>query len=94
MSREEWGVTTLRELDRMYRILEAQEMREDFRAAQLCTLIANVHRDRDAKSEPFTPLDFVPGWERKPMSQLSAESGLTDEEKAAAAKARKSGVSE
>ena len=33
---------------------------EDFRIGQVAAVIANVHRDQDRKSDPFTPGDFMP----------------------------------
>jgi hypothetical protein len=30
-------------------------------AAVICALLANIHRDPDKRSEPFTALDFLPG---------------------------------
>jgi hypothetical protein len=30
-------------------------------AAMICSLLANINRDRDQRPEPFTPADFLPG---------------------------------
>jgi hypothetical protein len=38
------------------------EERADLRMGILASLIANVHRDRKKKFEPFTPADFMPGF--------------------------------
>ena len=32
----------------------------DYRTGLLCSVIANVNRDRKKKSQPFTPSDFMP----------------------------------
>ena len=31
-----------------------------FPAAMVCSVIANAHRDREQKEDPFTPADFMP----------------------------------
>ena len=33
---------------------------EDLRAGQVCSVIANAHRDTKKHAAPFTPLDFLP----------------------------------
>lgn len=37
--------------------------RQDFHAALICAVLANIHRD--PKTKPFTPKDFMPGKEEK-----------------------------
>ena len=39
---------------------EAKEERLDYRAALICSVIANVNRDSKKKSKPFQPQDFMP----------------------------------
>lgn len=36
------------------------EERGDLRAGILASLLANINRDRKKKSDPFSPLDFMP----------------------------------
>ena len=33
--------------------------RDDFRVAQVCSLLAEIHRDRKKRSEPYTEKDFM-----------------------------------
>jgi hypothetical protein len=41
---------------------EREEKRRDvYPAALICSIIANVHRDPDKRSEPWQPADFMPG---------------------------------
>lgn len=40
--------------------LKARWRRELIPGAQVCALLANIHRDSKKKSEPFTPSDFLP----------------------------------
>jgi Protein of unknown function (DUF4035) len=35
------------------------EMRDDFRSAQVCAILANSNRDRKARPEPFALTDFL-----------------------------------
>jgi hypothetical protein len=36
--------------------------REDWRAALVASLIADVNRDRKKRHRPYTPNDFIPDW--------------------------------
>ena len=36
------------------------ERRADIRSAQICSLLANVHRDKEKKPDPYTLQDFMP----------------------------------
>lgn len=40
-----------------------RERRHDFRAGQICFLLAEVNRDREHKPSPFSPADFFPSLE-------------------------------
>ena len=42
---------------------EARERRPDFRAGQVCWLLAEINRDREARPVPFCPADFFPSLE-------------------------------
>jgi uncharacterized protein DUF4035 len=42
--------------------------REDFRAAQICAVIANTNRNPKTKKDPYTPQDFMP-FDRKPTEE-------------------------
>lgn len=39
-------------------------LQDDFRAGQICATVANVNRDPDKRSEPWTASDFMPSLAR------------------------------
>ena len=39
---------------------EVDERRLDYRAALICSTLANINRDRKKKALPFVPQDFMP----------------------------------
>jgi hypothetical protein len=43
------------------RVRGMPQARDDFRAGQICAVLANIHRDDKARPEPFGPADFMPG---------------------------------
>lgn len=42
---------------------------QNWRAALICSILANIYRDPKKKSQPFTPEDFMPGHEKKAQSR-------------------------
>jgi len=38
--------------------------RQDYRAALICAVLANIHRD-PKRSQPFSPAEFLPGYQKK-----------------------------
>lgn len=44
--------------------------RQDLRAALVCAVLANIHRD--SKSRVFTPADFMPSYSQRDPSQKAA----------------------
>lgn len=52
---------------RAYADLEPfDEERADLRAAQICAILANVHRDKKKRPKPFQPKDFMFAFDRSP----------------------------
>lgn len=41
----------------------ARERRADFRAGQVCFLLAEINRDRERRATAFSPADFFPSLE-------------------------------
>lgn len=37
-----------------------KQRRQDLRAGQICTMLAEVNRDRNKRARPYTPADFFP----------------------------------
>lgn len=55
--------------------LKEQE-RQDYRAALICSVLAEINRDPEKKSTPFSPWDFMPKpaeEEEKPIKRQSWE---------------------
>jgi hypothetical protein len=48
------------------------ESRADFRSGQVCSVLANIHRDESA--EPFTPSAFIPD----PLREIEPPPDLTE----------------
>ena len=44
-------------LDKRHKL---EQERRDFRAALVCSVLANVNRDPKRKPKPYTPKDFMP----------------------------------
>ncbi len=40
-----------------------RERRLDFRAGQICSILAEINRDHERRSAPFSPADFFPSLE-------------------------------
>lgn len=40
----------------------------DYRAALICTILAEINRDRKKRPKPFKPMDFMPQRERKHLN--------------------------
>lgn len=57
-------------------LIMAQQEWANWRAAMICCIIANAHRDRKKKPTPFKPSDFMP---QKPQ-KLEKGKKMTDEE--------------
>lgn len=49
--------------------------REDYRAALVCSVLANVNRDEKKRRQPFTPEDFMPG-KARPQKQQTTDDML------------------
>ena len=41
----------------------ARERMADFRAGQVCFLLAEINRDKERRPQPFSPADFFPSLE-------------------------------
>lgn len=59
-------------------IYQEREQRADFRAGQICWLLAEINRDSKKRPVPFSPADFFPS--------LGAGSDDGDEDEALTAK--------
>lgn len=72
-------------------------LQEDFRAGQICAVLANVNRDPKARREPFSPRDFMPALARALQGLDKPSDGLLlddPEAQAALIKAAIFGVTE
>jgi len=61
------------ELSGMMEQASLRERRRFAGSAMICSIIANVHRDPEKKSEPWTPDDFMPGAEVKTKEEEMIE---------------------
>lgn len=48
---------------------DSANRRQDFRFANLISVLANIHRDEKRKPEPFTALDFMPRYDDEPEEE-------------------------
>ena len=55
---------------------ENEQRRLDYRAATICSVIAEVYRDRKHRAKPFTPDDFMPKVEPESMDDPHIERAL------------------
>lgn len=72
MQWDEMKVLTRGQLIGLLNEHEKGEHRADFRNAQVCWILAEVNRDKEKRSEPYTPFDFLPGWEKRPLTEAEA----------------------
>jgi len=56
---EFWELTPA-EWERMARGYLARKEQADYRAALICAVLANIHRDEKKRREPYQPSDFMP----------------------------------
>ena len=62
---------TLKEYMKLADRLLADRERQDYRAALVCTVVANAHRD--SKQKPYRPQDFMPKKKRSKTAQEMLE---------------------
>jgi len=60
LTEEEFWALTPAQFDALVRRKMANEERQDYRAALICSVLANAFRDKKKRRKPFTPADFVP----------------------------------
>ena len=65
--REFWGLTLAQFYSLAKEYGNEQEML-NYRGAMICSVIAEVNRDRKKRKRPFTPADFMPKKKRREMT--------------------------
>ncbi len=50
---------------------------QDYRAALVCSILAEVNRDRKKRKKPFTPADFMPKRREEPRQVLTSDQLLS-----------------
>lgn len=73
MTREEFLASSPREFDAFCQRLEARDRKQQFSAALICSVLAEINRDRQKRSRPFTPQDFMPQPERVQTDEEQVE---------------------
>jgi len=70
LSDEEFWHLTLAQFNALAKRYDEQQERQDYRAALICTVLAEINRDRKKRPRPFKPEDFMPkrGRKQKPMT--------------------------
>lgn len=76
MCDEEFWHLTLAQLGSLAQRYKNDQRRGDYRAALVCSVIAEVYRDRKHRSKPFTPDDFMPREEPEKMSNPHVKRSL------------------
>jgi len=57
--REFWNLT-LAQFDALVRRYKDEQRRSDYRSAMICSILAEINRDRKRRTKPFSPEDFMP----------------------------------
>lgn len=65
----EFGALSPRELQALIDRHDEERFREDWRAALICSVLANISRDSSKRPEPFKISDFMPGKPSEPVEQ-------------------------
>lgn len=60
MTQEQFLACTPREFDAFCQRLELIDKKQQFNAALICSVLAEINRDRRQRSRPFSPQDFMP----------------------------------
>jgi len=71
LSEAEYSDLTLAQFSALSEEHRRSQERQDFRAALICSVIANVNRDPKKRSKPYQPKDFMPG--QKQTKKQSAQ---------------------
>jgi hypothetical protein len=82
---EEFGRLTFNEFELLSRRLDERRKQGYICAGIVAATIANVNRDTKNRPEPFSPMDFVPGY--KPVEEQRELEPLTPAEQVEAFKA-------
>ncbi|MEN7529237.1 hypothetical protein [Cupriavidus sp. DL-D2] len=61
-----------------YQVDQRGGVYDDLRAGAIASTIANIHRDRKARSDPFSCFDMTP-WSEHHLAAHSAEAILLDD---------------
>jgi len=67
--KEFWGLT-LAQFHSLAKEYASEQEMLNYRGAMICSIIAEVNRDRKKRSKPFTPNDFMP---KKKKMKLTGE---------------------
>ena len=51
---------TLAQFDALARRYKDEQRRLDYRSAMICSILAEINRDRKRRPRPFSPDDFMP----------------------------------
>lgn len=57
---------------------DQDEERLDWRAALICSMLANIYRDTKKHPEPFTPWDIIPRHRQEVEKELTPEESLAE----------------
>lgn len=75
MQEKDFWRLTLRQFSSLVSRHIIHQEREDYRAALVCSVLANVNRDEKKRRQPFTPEDFMPG-KARPQKQQTTDDML------------------
>ena len=73
--REFWDLT-LAQFDVLVRRYKGEQRRLDYRSAMICSILAEINRDRKRRIKPFSPEDFMPKEEAKERDDPKMERAL------------------
>ena len=76
MSDKEFWHLTLVQLNALIKQHNLSERAQDYRAALICSVLANIHRDPKKKVNPFEAQDFMPN-PKKVSRKMSEQEMLT-----------------
>lgn len=67
--KEFWGLT-LAQFNSLAKLYASEQETLNYRVALVCSVIAEVNRDKKKRSKPYTPSDFMP---KKKKMKLTGE---------------------
>lgn len=76
LSSQDFWRLTLAQFNALISRYNDEQRRRDYRAAQICSVLAEIYRDRKKRVKPFSPQDFMVPEEKEEMDNPKMKRAL------------------